>query len=186
MSHPTHRPSDPSRTWDCPFAAAAARSLPPPPLTACRRHPPNTESSAMGPMLFHAVLDACRHPENIHRVNAVARYRFASEQNDIEDLVQALAPEAELISPLSGRMVFGGREDLRILLGAVYGITRICADARAEAGSTSRGVGAGAAKGGTGRSGSGSLWSRPRPSPLTEVGGSSWAFEVQKGLGKSG
>ncbi|OBJ39939.1 hypothetical protein A5630_26435 [Mycolicibacterium mucogenicum] len=32
----------------------------------------------------------------------------------------ALAPDAELISPLSGRMVFRGRDDLRVLLTAVY------------------------------------------------------------------
>ena len=32
-----------------------------------------------------------------------------------------LAPDAELVSPLSGRMVFRGTEDLRVLLTAVYG-----------------------------------------------------------------
>jgi hypothetical protein len=36
-------------------------------------------------------------------------------------LVQTLSDDAELVSPLSGRMVFRGRDDLRILLGAVYG-----------------------------------------------------------------
>jgi ketosteroid isomerase-like protein len=53
-------------------------------------------------------------------VDAVARYRAASEQNDINALVQALSEDAELVSPLSGRMVFRGRDDLRVLLGAVY------------------------------------------------------------------
>jgi hypothetical protein len=53
--------------------------------------------------------------------DAVARYRTASETNDIDGLIATLAPDAELVSPLSGRLVFRGREDLRILLGAVYG-----------------------------------------------------------------
>lgn len=58
---------------------------------------------------------------NIGPVDAVARYRSASEQNDIEGLVQTLSADAELVSPVSGRMVFRGQEDLRILLAAVYG-----------------------------------------------------------------
>jgi hypothetical protein len=35
-----------------------------------------------------------------------------------------LAPDVELVSPLSGRMVFRGREDVRTLAGAVYGSLR--------------------------------------------------------------
>jgi hypothetical protein len=54
-------------------------------------------------------------------VDAVARYRRASEQNDIVGLMESLAPDAELVSPLSGHMVFRGHDDLRVLLGAVYG-----------------------------------------------------------------
>jgi len=54
-------------------------------------------------------------------VDAVARYRAASEANDIDGLVETLAVDAELVSPVSGRMVFRGRDDLRVLLGAVYG-----------------------------------------------------------------
>jgi hypothetical protein len=54
-------------------------------------------------------------------VDAVARYRIASEARDIDSLVQTLTEDAELHSPISGRMVFRGREDLRILLTAVYG-----------------------------------------------------------------
>jgi ketosteroid isomerase-like protein len=53
-------------------------------------------------------------------MDAVARFRAASEQNDIDTLTQTLAEDAELISPLSGHMVFRGRDDLRVLLGAVY------------------------------------------------------------------
>jgi hypothetical protein len=53
--------------------------------------------------------------------DAVARYRSASEANDVDGLLASLAPDAELVSPLSGRLVFRGHQDLRILLGAVYG-----------------------------------------------------------------
>ncbi len=56
--------------------------------------------------------------------DAVARYRSTSEQNDIDGLLESLAPDAELISPLSARLVFRGRDDLRVLLGAVYGSMR--------------------------------------------------------------
>ena len=52
--------------------------------------------------------------------DAIARYRAASEANDIDALMETLAPEAELISPISGRMVFRGHDDLRALLSAVY------------------------------------------------------------------
>jgi hypothetical protein len=56
--------------------------------------------------------------------DAIARYRVASEANDIDALMETLAPDAELASPLSGRMVFRGRDDLRLLLGAVYSTLR--------------------------------------------------------------
>ena len=54
-------------------------------------------------------------------VDAIARYERASEANDIDRLMATLAPDAELVSPLSGRMVFRGADDLRVLLTAVYG-----------------------------------------------------------------
>lgn len=53
-------------------------------------------------------------------MDTVARYRSGSEQNDIVELMQCLAPDAELVSPVSGRMVFRGHDDLRVLLSAVY------------------------------------------------------------------
>jgi hypothetical protein len=56
--------------------------------------------------------------------DAVACYRAASEANDIDALLASLEPDAELISPLSGRMVFRGAADLRVLLSAVYGSLR--------------------------------------------------------------
>jgi hypothetical protein len=52
--------------------------------------------------------------------DAIGTYREASEANDIDRLMGTLAPDAELVSPISGRMVFGGHDDLRLLLGAVY------------------------------------------------------------------
>jgi hypothetical protein len=58
------------------------------------------------------------------RIDAIARYRAASEACDIDALMQTLAPEADLVSPISGRMVFRGHADLRILLGAVYSSLR--------------------------------------------------------------
>jgi hypothetical protein len=56
--------------------------------------------------------------------DAVASYRAASEANDLDALMETIAPDAELVSPLSGRMVFRGRDDLRVLLGAVYSTLR--------------------------------------------------------------
>jgi SnoaL-like domain len=53
--------------------------------------------------------------------DAVATFCDATRANDVDRIVSTLAPDAELLSPLSGRMVFRGRDDLRVLLGAVYG-----------------------------------------------------------------
>jgi hypothetical protein len=56
--------------------------------------------------------------------DAVAIYREASEANDLDGLMATLRPDAEVVSPISGRMVFRGSEDLRLLLGVVYSTTR--------------------------------------------------------------
>jgi hypothetical protein len=53
--------------------------------------------------------------------DAVTRYCAASAADDIDGLMATLAPDVELISPLSGRMVFRGHDDLRVLLTGVYG-----------------------------------------------------------------
>jgi hypothetical protein len=53
--------------------------------------------------------------------DAVQSYTEASERNDIEAMMDALAPDVELVSPISGRMVFRGEDDVRHLLTAVYG-----------------------------------------------------------------
>ncbi|HUA74571.1 MAG TPA: nuclear transport factor 2 family protein [Solirubrobacteraceae bacterium] len=56
--------------------------------------------------------------------DAIGRYRQASESNDLESLLATLAPDAELHSPISRRMVIRGGKDLRVLFGAVYGSLR--------------------------------------------------------------
>lgn len=53
--------------------------------------------------------------------DAVAQYLRASEANDMDGIMDTLAPEPYLVSPLSGRMVFRGRDDMRVLLRGVYG-----------------------------------------------------------------
>ena len=62
---------------------------------------------------------------NTHMVEGMdeplSRYLAASEAGDIEGVIGALAADVELTSPISGRMVFRGREDVGFLLGAVYG-----------------------------------------------------------------
>jgi hypothetical protein len=56
--------------------------------------------------------------------DAIATYRAGTEANDVEQFMSAIAPDAELPSPLSGRVVFKGADDLRVLLGAVYSTLR--------------------------------------------------------------
>jgi hypothetical protein len=53
--------------------------------------------------------------------NAVATFLDATRAKDVDRMMSALAPDAELASPLSGRMLFRGVADLRVLLAAVYG-----------------------------------------------------------------
>jgi hypothetical protein len=53
--------------------------------------------------------------------DAIERYIEASERNDIPAMMEALAPDVELVSPISGRMIFRGGGDVRHLLAAVYG-----------------------------------------------------------------
>jgi hypothetical protein len=54
--------------------------------------------------------------------DAVTRYCSASAAKDIDGIMSALAPDAEVISPLVGRMVFKGESDLRFLLEGVYSV----------------------------------------------------------------
>jgi hypothetical protein len=53
--------------------------------------------------------------------DAVSRYRAASEAGDIDGIMATMTPDVELVSPISGRMVFRGEGDVRLLLRAVYG-----------------------------------------------------------------
>jgi ketosteroid isomerase-like protein len=53
--------------------------------------------------------------------DSISRYRSCSEAGDVDGLMEALAPDVEVVSPISGRMVFRGRDDVGHLLGAVYG-----------------------------------------------------------------
>ena len=56
--------------------------------------------------------------------DALSRYCTASEANDMEGLRQTLAEDVRLVSPISGRMVFKGRDDVVFLLTSVYGVLR--------------------------------------------------------------
>lgn len=56
--------------------------------------------------------------------DSVSRYLAASEADDIDAVVETLADDVELPSPISGRMVFRGRADVEFLLRAVYGSLR--------------------------------------------------------------
>jgi hypothetical protein len=51
----------------------------------------------------------------------IARYRTATEANDIDAIMATLTPDVEVVSPISGRMVFRGQDDVRVLFAAVYG-----------------------------------------------------------------
>lgn len=57
-------------------------------------------------------------------VDALERYRVASEAGDASGIMAACAPDVELVSPISGRMVFRGERDVEVLLAAVYGSLR--------------------------------------------------------------
>src|SRR5689334_18777605 len=53
--------------------------------------------------------------------NSIHQYRTASEAGDISSLMEATTADVEVVSPISGRMVFRGRDDVEFLLAAVYG-----------------------------------------------------------------
>jgi SnoaL-like domain len=56
--------------------------------------------------------------------DAISRYQTASEANDIDGIMATLAPDVAVVSPISGRMVFRGQNDVRLLFKAVYGTLR--------------------------------------------------------------
>jgi hypothetical protein len=53
--------------------------------------------------------------------DALSRYRTATEAGDVDGFMATLTPDVEVVSPISGRMVFRGQDDVRVLLSAVYG-----------------------------------------------------------------
>jgi hypothetical protein len=55
--------------------------------------------------------------------DAISRYRSASEAGDIDGIMATLAPDVELVSPISGRMVFRGSGDVGLVIRGVYGGT---------------------------------------------------------------
>jgi hypothetical protein len=57
-------------------------------------------------------------------VDSISHYRSASEANEIGRLMEATATDVEVVSPISGRMVFKGQKDVEFLLRAVYGSLR--------------------------------------------------------------
>jgi hypothetical protein len=53
--------------------------------------------------------------------DAVDRFCAASVTNDVDGMISALAPDAELVSPMFARMVVRGHDDLRVVLEVVFG-----------------------------------------------------------------
>jgi len=53
--------------------------------------------------------------------DAVSSYCAATEAGDVDGFMETLGADVEVVSPISGRMVFRGQDDVRLLLSAVYG-----------------------------------------------------------------
>lgn len=51
--------------------------------------------------------------------DVIARFCAATEAGDVDAVIETLVPDAELISPLFGRAVFRGHDDLRVLFSAL-------------------------------------------------------------------
>jgi hypothetical protein len=56
--------------------------------------------------------------------DTLERHLAAAAANDIDALMTTLAPDVELVSPLSARMVFRETSDLRVLMSLIYGSLR--------------------------------------------------------------
>ncbi|MEV0708208.1 nuclear transport factor 2 family protein [Nocardia aurea] len=52
-------------------------------------------------------------------VDMIARFCAATEAGDIDAVIETFAVDAELVSPLAGRAVFRGHDDLRVLFAAL-------------------------------------------------------------------
>jgi hypothetical protein len=53
--------------------------------------------------------------------DVISRFRVATEAGDVEGFMSLIDPDAELVSPIFGRLVIRGQRDLRTLFTAVYG-----------------------------------------------------------------
>jgi len=53
--------------------------------------------------------------------DVISRFRATTEAGDVEGFMALIEPNAELVSPISGRLVIRGERDLRTLFTAVYG-----------------------------------------------------------------
>ena len=62
--------------------------------------------------------------ESPTHTDSVARYCVASAAKDVDGMLATLAPDVELISPLSASAIIRGKDDLRVLLGAIYSSLR--------------------------------------------------------------
>ena len=54
------------------------------------------------------------------QIDPVGRYRAASEDGDLAAVIDTLAPDVELVSPISAILVFQGARDVGTVLGAVF------------------------------------------------------------------
>jgi SnoaL-like domain len=54
----------------------------------------------------------------------LSRYLAASEAGNLSGVGEAFTEDIEVVSPISGRMIFRGRDDAQFLLAAVYGSLR--------------------------------------------------------------
>jgi hypothetical protein len=53
--------------------------------------------------------------------DVISQFRSATEAGDVGGFMELIHPQAELISPIFGRLVIRGERDLRTLFTAVYG-----------------------------------------------------------------
>ena len=49
----------------------------------------------------------------------LSRYCIATEATDVEGFMATLTPDVEVVSPISGRMVFRGEDDVRFPVGRI-------------------------------------------------------------------
>src|SRR3954465_512227 len=61
-------------------------------------------------------------PQNVVTVSdVISQFRSATEAGDVGGFMRLLHPQAELVSPIFGRLIIRGERDLQTLFTAVYG-----------------------------------------------------------------